>query len=396
MISGVLPTARSVSCVAKLDRMRKALRHEEPDRVPVSDFFWGRFLERWRRELGLPADADPYRYYDLDWMVVNPNMDPHIKPFEILEENEREVVVRTGFEAVIRKRLDLPMPAFLEFETDTVEKMRAFHFDDPWDERRFFAAGDNQIDGVGDGFQRNIPAWIERVREVYPDFPVFGSVCEGHEMLWRIVGSENAMLWMGRYPDEVARFVERINAFSLELIRAQIRAAGGMLDGMVIWGDVAYKKGMLFSPDYWRRVFKPGVKAMIEECHSHGLPVIYHGCGNVNRIFGDFIEIGVDAYNPLEAKAGLDVIDLRRRFGHRIAFCGNMDVRVWARGDREELKRVVLTKLNAAKGGGYIFQSDHSVPDDVSAAGYEYVLGLVRDKGRYPLDLGEFDLPDLV
>ncbi len=375
--------------------MQKALRHEEPDRVPVSDFFWGRFLKRWREELGLPAGADPYRYYDLDWMVVNPNMDPHIKPFEILEQNEREVVVRTGFEAVIRKRLDLPMPAFLDFETDTIEKMRAFTFDDPWDERRFFAAGDNQIDGVGDGFQRNIPAWIDRVKEVHPDFPVFGSVCEGHEMLWRIIGSENAMLWIGMYPDEVARFVERINEFSLELIRAQIRAAGGMLDGMVIWGDVAYKKGMLFSPDYWRRVFKPGVKAMIEECHSRGLPVIYHGCGNVNRIFEDFIEIGVDAYNPLEAKAGLDVIDLRRRFGHRIGFCGNMDVRVWARGDPEELRRVVLTKLNAAKGGGYVFQSDHSVPDDVSAASYEYVLRLVREKGRYPLDLGEFDLPDL-
>ena len=168
-----------------------------------------------------------------------------------------------------------------------------------------------------------------------------------------------------------------------------------MLDGIVVWGDVAYRKGMLFSPDYWRRVFKPGVQAIIDECHARGLPVIYHGCGNVNRIFEDFIEIGVDAYNPLEAKAGLDVIDLRRRFGHRIGFCGNMDVRVWARGDPEELRRVVLTKLNAAKGGGYIFQSDHSVPDDVSAAGYEYVLKLVRDKGRYPLDLGEFDLPDL-
>ncbi|HFB98342.1 MAG TPA: hypothetical protein ENJ62_04305, partial [Bryobacterales bacterium] len=121
-----MPPARSAACLEKLDRMRKALRHEEPDRVPVSDFFWGRFLERWRRELGLPADADPYRYYGLDWMVVNPNMDPHIKPFEILEQNEREVIVRTGFEAVIRKRLDLPMPAFLEFETDTIEKMRDF------------------------------------------------------------------------------------------------------------------------------------------------------------------------------------------------------------------------------------------------------------------------------
>jgi hypothetical protein len=361
----------------------------------VSDFFWGGFLERWREELDLAADTDIYRYYDLDWRQLNPNLDPHIKPFEILREDAEEVVVRTGFEAVIQKRFDQPMPSFLEFDTNTIEKMETFRFDDPWDERRYFAGGDDQINGVGDTFARGLPSFVERVREIHPDFPVFGGVCEGHEMLSRIVGSANAMLWMGTYPDEVARFVGRIFEFALGTVRAQIQAAAGLLDGMVIWGDVAYKKGMMFSPNYWRKHFKPGVAALVKECHDRGLPVIYHGCGNVNRIFEDFIEIGVDAYNPLEAKAGLDVVDLRRRFGHRIAFCGNMDVMVWADGTKDDLRKAVLTKLNAAKGGGLIFQSDHSVPSNISAENYEYVLGLVREYGVYPLALGEFDLPDL-
>jgi uroporphyrinogen-III decarboxylase len=214
-------------------------------------------------------------------------------------------------------------------------------------------------------------------------------------MLWRIVGSENAMLWMGLYPDQIARFVELIHDFSLELLKAQIKAAGGLLDGVVIWGDVACKKGLLFSPAFWRAHFKPGVQALVDECHKHNLPVIYHGCGNVNRIFADFVELGVDAYNPLEAKAGLDVIDLRRRFGHLIGFCGNMDVRLWANASFDEIKAAVLTKLNAAKGGGFIFQSDHSVPGDVSAERYDYVVRLVRQYGTYPLRLGEYDLADL-
>jgi hypothetical protein len=375
--------------------MQKALRHQEPDRVPVSDFFWGSFLRRWREELGLAPDADIYRYYDLDWYQLNPNLDPHIRPFEILSETPDEVVVRTGFEAVIRKKFADPMPAFLSFGTDTVDKMGAFQFDDPWDARRYCATGDDQINGVGDGFARNTAPFVERVKAAYPEFPLFGGVCEGHETLWRIIGPENTMLWMGLYPDEIAKFVERIHGFSLELLKAQIDAAGGMLDGIVIWGDVASKKGMLFSPAFWRKHFKPGVQALVDECHSRGLSVIYHGCGNVNRIFEDFIELGVDAYNPLEAKAGLDVVDLRRRFGHRIGFCGNMDVIVWANGARDELQRAVLTKLNAAKGGGYIFQSDHSVPSNVSAENYEYVLGLVRKHGAYPLQLGEFDLPEV-
>jgi hypothetical protein len=375
--------------------MNKTLHHQEADRVPISDFFWGSFLERWRKDLGLAPDTDVYKYYDLDWEVTVPNMDPHIKPFEILKQDESEVVVRTGFEAVIQKKFDHPMPAFLKFETDTIEKMAAFQFDDPWDDRRYFGAGDNQIAGVGDGFARNSPPWVETVKSLYPDFPVYGSICEGQETLWRIIGSENVMLWIGLYPDEVGRFVERINAFAVEMTKAQIQAAGGMLDGMVIWGDVAYKKDMFFSPDYWRQYFKPGVKAIIDICHQNGLPVIYHGCGNARRIFPDFIEMGLDAYNPLEAKAGLDVVDLRRQYGHRMGFCGNMDVMVWANGAKDDIKRMVLTKLNAAKGGGFIVQSDHSVPSNVSGENYEYLVNLVREYGKYPLRLGEYDIPDL-
>jgi hypothetical protein len=237
---------RTAGCLAKLDRMTKTLRHLEADRVPVSDLFWGSFLERWRRELGLPAGTDIYKYYDLDWTVTVPNMDPHIKAFETLGETREHVIVRTGFEAVIRKNFADPMPAFLTFDTDSLEKMAAFRFDDPGDDRRYFDAGDNQLAGMGDGFTRNSPAWIETVRSLHPDIPVYGSVCEAQEMLWRTIGLENALLWIGLYPDEVGRFIERIGEFVLGIAKAQIRASGGLLDGMVIWGDVAYRSGLFF------------------------------------------------------------------------------------------------------------------------------------------------------
>jgi uroporphyrinogen-III decarboxylase len=215
-------------------------------------------------------------------------------------------------------------------------------------------------------------------------------------MLWRIVGSENVLIWIGLHPEELGEFIMRIHEFTVEFTKAQIKAADGLLSGMVIWGDVAYTKGMLFSPDYWRRYYKPCAKEIIDICHDNNLPVIYHGCGNIKRIFEDFIEIGVDSYNPLEGKAGLDVVDLRRQFGHKIGFCGNMDVIAWAQSNKEQLKEIVLRKLNAGKGGGFIFQSDHSVPSNVSGENYDYVVKLVREYGRYPLELGKFDIPEIV
>jgi hypothetical protein len=379
---------RKDNTLAKLVRMNKALNHEEPDRVPVSDFFWGSFIERWRKDLGLPGDANPYYHYDLDWIVTVPNMDPWIRPFETVEETQNEVVVKTGFGAIMRKKFDCPMPEMSAWETDSFEKLERADFDPPDDRRRFHEAGDNQIAGVGDGFQRNSPAWIESVEGLRPDFPVYGSMIEVAECLTRLVGQQNAMLWMGLYPERMGTVINRIGEFYAASAAAAMDAADGLLDGFVIWGDVAYKPGLFFSPEYWRDYFKPWVKVMVDQAHAHNLPVIYHGCGNVQAIFEDYIEIGVDAYNPLEVKAGMDAVELRREYGHRIGFCGNSDIRVWERGDKDEMRREVLHRLNAAKGGGFIFQSDHSVAGDVSGAAYDGIVKLVREYGQYPLSAG--------
>jgi uroporphyrinogen-III decarboxylase len=186
--------------------------------------------------------------------------------------------------------------------------------------------------------------------------------------------------------------IGRIGQFYFDCLKAEIEAADGLLDGMVIWGDVAYKKSLFFAPDYWRTYFRPWVEAMVRECHAHHLPVIYHGCGNVSLIFEDFIDMGVDAYNPLEAKAGMDCVALRQEYGHRFGVCGNSNIQVWESGERGRIRQEVLRKLNAAKGGGMIFQSDHSVSSSVSGQVYDEIVKLVRQYGTYPLELGEYDI----
>ncbi|MBM3878354.1 MAG: hypothetical protein FJ387_01325 [Verrucomicrobia bacterium] len=388
---GAEATERKDNTRRKLERMNRALRHQTPDRVPISDFFWGSFTRRWREELGLAADANPYYHYDLDWIVTVPNMDPWIRPFQTLAENAEEVVVKTGFGATLRKRFDLPMPEMQAWEVDTFAALERVEFDDPRDPRRFLAAGDNQIAGVGDGFQRDSPAWLETVRSLRPDFPVYGSMIEASECLTRLIGQGNTLLWMAEHPERMGAVINRLGAYYLEMARAELEAGRGLLDGFVIWGDVAYKKGTFMSPNYWRAYYKPWVVKMVKLAQAHGLPVIYHGCGNVKALLPDFIAMGVDGYNPLEAKAGLDVVHLRRVYRDQLAFCGNSDVTVWETGDRAAVRREVLRKLNAAKQGGYVFMSDHSVTSAVSGPTYDYIVALVREHGRYPLALGEFD-----
>ena len=369
----------------KIERLRCALSHREGDRVPAGECFWTGFLNRCKEKWG--SDFDPYRHFDLDYVIVNPNMDPRIQAFEIVRRSGEDVVVKTGFGATIRRSGTLPMPSFEAFSITEPEQMASFAFDAPDDPRRFFQGGDDQLNCVGDALARDIPSWEERYLPYAQEFAVFGGVCEPFEYLWRIIGTENALEWMLTAPDELQAFVDRIGAFMLELGKAQIAAGQGRLSGMYIWGDVAYRRGMLFGAPRWRRIFKPHVEALIDLFHAHGLMVIYHGCGNACDILEDMVEMGLDAYNPLEAKADLDVVELKKQYAGRLAFCGNIDVRVLESGDPQAIRREVLYKMQAARGGGWIFQSDHSVSSQGAPESYALALQTLREHGEFPLRL---------
>lgn len=369
----------------KTARLKAALSRREGDRVPVSDFFWSGFMDKAREKWG--GDVDMYRKFDLDYVVVNPNMDPVIKDFELIDRKGEDIRVKTGFGATVLRRADLAMPHFESFWVQEPGDMEKFVIEPPDDPRRLYRPGDDQINCLGDRLVRNIPSWMERVDQYCADFPVFGSVCEGYEYLWRCIGTENSLYWMLLEPELFESFMERIGDFAVGLAEYQIKEAGDKLSGMYIWGDIAYVNGMLFSPEIWRRYFKPIVKRVIEACHKAGLMVIYHGCGNATPVFGDFIEIGLDGYNPLEVKAHLDAVELKKTYGGALAFVGNVDVRELESKDEARIKKEVLYKLKTGVGGGWICQSDHSVSSGVDPESYAYMVELIREYGVYPLDL---------
>ena len=161
----------------KIARVLKAINHEEPDRVPIGEFFWTNFVRRCKQELDVGDDFDPYRYWDLDMVVVNPNMDPRVTGIEILEDNDEHKLVRTGYGATVERKSTYPMPHYVSFETETYEQMEALEFDDPKDRRRYFEAIDDQINGVGDELNLGLPSYVERVEAYADDFCVLGSVC---------------------------------------------------------------------------------------------------------------------------------------------------------------------------------------------------------------------------
>ena len=95
-------------------------------------------------------------------------------------------------------------------------------------------------------------------------------------------------------------------------------------------------------------------------------------------IADDLIECGVRVFNPFQAPAGFDVVELRKQYAGRMAFYGNIDVKKMFAGP-EELEAEIRHKVPVARQGGFIFHSDHSVPPQVSFQQYSWVLRTARE-----------------
>ena len=368
----------------KIERIKKTINREEPDRIPIYDFFWTEFIDRWKKEKKLPQDTNIYYYYDMDLMVISPNMDPMIKSCEIIEKGDDYIIWKSGFGATLKKLDYAPMASYLDFSIKSADEYKKFEFDDPNDIERFQGIRQDIISG--DGFNSQ-PSFNETVKEASKKICVFGSICEGHEALWRMRGPEGVYLDLAIYPEKVKEFVDRIGDFMIEIGKRQMEFEG--VQGLFIWGDVAYKNGMLFSPKMWKGIFYPVIKRICTELHKTGALLVYHGCGDSRAILDGLVDAGIDAYQPCEVKAGMDILELKEKYGRKIAFMGNIDAQNILPGPKKKLKEDLLRKLNAAVGGGYIPASDHSIHSGVSAKNYDYFISLLKNYGKYPLNIPE-------
>jgi uroporphyrinogen decarboxylase len=105
-----------------------------------------------------------------------------------------------------------------------------------------------------------------------------------------------------------------------------------------------------------------------------------HSCGDANPFIPEWIEIGLDSLNPLEVKAGMDPVAIKRTYGDDILLHGGINAVLWDdAGAIEAEMRQVVPGLKA--GGGYIFSSDHSVPDSVSLENLRHIADLAKELG---------------
>ena len=111
--------------------------------------------------------------------------------------------------------------------------------------------------------------------------------------------------------------------------------------------------------------------------------MVFHCDGYVEALIPWLIEAGINCLQPLEVKAGMDLLRLKQRFGDQIALIGGMDVRVLETNDRQAVKQNWSKVPAVMSGSGYVLQVDHSVSRLVEYETYKYFVERGLEIGSY-------------
>jgi uroporphyrinogen decarboxylase len=164
----------------------------------------------------------------------------------------------------------------------------------------------------------------------------------------------------------------------------EMMGRGMKFDAGWIFDDLGFRDHSFFPPETYRELLMPAHKLICQPFKSRGIPMILHSCGYTMELMPLIMEVGFDCIQPLEVKAGNDMLKLKRDYGDRIAFMGGIDVRAMASDNPDDIIREISGKIPFMKReGGYIYHSDHSVPDNVSFQQYCRVMELVDEYGRF-------------
>lgn len=161
------------------------------------------------------------------------------------------------------------------------------------------------------------------------------------------------------------------------------------IDFILGGGDLANNQGPLYSPAHFRKLVLPRFKKIISLCHKLELPYIFRTDGNTKLLWDElFIESGADGYAEIDAQAGMNVKDLRDKFGHKIVLFGNVDcAKTLVYGIKEEIFAEVKDCIqNAAHGGGFILASSNSIHYNVPAENLLYMIEAGKKYGKYPIN----------
>ena len=338
------------------ERIFKALQIQEPDRVP---FFEAPNNKIRQKIIPGASDDDVFEYFDLDAVRV----DDRYLPGYLVEtldsshfRNQWGTIVRKTAEALVH-----PVEAAIKSERD-LDTWRPPDPDEPWRYERL----------------------AELVRKYKGQRAIIASFADPFNVASEVRGAANHYMDFIRNPELVDRLAELIRDYYLRYIK---NCAETGVDIIWVGGDYATTKAPMLSREHFAKHVIPVLKSLVDEAKSRGAYAMKHTDGNIWPIIDMILDTGIHGLHPIDPNAGMNLGEVKKKFGHRVCLMGNVDcvyVLTWGTPEevREDVKRCMR---QAAQGGGFICMSSNSIHSAVKPENYTEMVKAIREYGKYPI-----------
>jgi uroporphyrinogen decarboxylase len=362
------------------ERVLTAIRHQEPDRVPIDLWAAPEVYASLRAALALPDDTAILDRFGVDLAYV-PGPSYQGRELRAWDTPEGRVtedlwgvrrlekrVRRGGAEWSYKHVVGAPLA-----QAATPAEIHAYaHWPDPaaWDcttlreQCQAVRAQGRAVVNAGDRLDRTAQL----------------------KTMMYLRGMEQTYVDLAQNPDIAAAVTGHVVEYFLAYNEHVFSEAGDLIDVFMMGDDFGAQHGPLVSPDLWRRLFRPGLQAYIDLAHRYGIPVMHHTCGSVVDLIPDFIDCGLDILQSLQPlAAGMDLARLKREFGRDLCFHGSIDIQhTLPRGTEQDVRDEVRRRMEAGKpGGAFIVCTAHNLQPDVPLGNILALFGAYEEFGSY-------------
>lgn len=379
--------------LSSAERIRVALKHQEPDRVPFdlgATFSSGINITAYkalRELLGMPPGHDAFFCLDEQISEVEEDMKVRLNV-------DTESVMPNGpsnWELSIEDRgdhfyftnewhigLKMPNTGFYydmvgyPLEHATLADLKTFDWPNPHDPARYEGLEDRVAQATATG------------RAV-----VMNSICAGTmEMAAWMCGYERLFSSMLLEPDFAAALLGKVLEIKLAYWEIALSKIGNKVDIVCDSDDLGEQQRPLISPRLYRKMLKPLHKELYEFIHARTSAKIYlHSCGAIRPLIPDLIEIGVDILNPVQINApGMEPVGLKRDFGREIVFWGGaVDPQgIFGTGIPEQVRDATRRNIEALMpGGGFVCAPVHNIQPNVPPENILAMWDALQEFGIY-------------
>ncbi len=368
------------------ERVRLALDHREPDRIPID--LGGTFVTSvtkaaylpLRAHLGLPledvriSDEVQQLPFLTDDLLERFRADTRLAWLPPRNASTGEVIDDGEYWAMYDRwgtKRRMPKAGGLYYDLVevpikecTMAGLDAYRWPDPEPPELFAELGEV----------------AKRLHETTDRFIVGGRVGGSglFEQCWQTAGFESFLVAMAVDRPFSERLMDGILERYLESVDRYLDAVGAYIDAFAFGDDVCGQDGWLFSPELFATLVKPRYRRLFDTIRAKTkAKIFFHSCGAVFDLIPHLIDVGVDILNPIQLSArGMGSRRLKAAYGRDITFWGGgVDTQqVLPFGTPEQVRDEVRRRIDElAPGGGFVFSAVHNIqafvpPENIVAA----------------------------